>query len=204
MRTLLALLAASQLGTLGCSKHPPNDVTESASSSATPAAASVEVAKILSRELPAEDETEAGDAEKTVIDFVRRESWDDAWTAIDALPEAKKTRPTMRLLRGRIAVARGDHAAAVTALAGLENELAPLASDIERWRAESQAQAGSYVEAAQYFLKQGGPSALGRAALAFDKGGMPKDARAAADRAITAGKSDANDIAVRALRARLA
>ena len=187
-----------------CSRHPPTDVTESASSSAAPAAASVEVAKILNRELAAADETEAGDAEKKVIDFVRRESWDEAWTAIDALTPAAKQRPAMRLLRGRIAMARGDHATAVTALTGLENDLAPIAGDIERWRAESQAQAGPYAEAAQYFVKQGDPGALARAALAYDKAGMAKEARAIADRVLGAGKGDANNIAVRALRARLA
>lgn len=188
----------------GCSRHPPNDATESASTNAPPAAASAEVAKILSRELLSEDELDAGDAEKAVIDWVRRESWDDAWTAIDALPEPKKRRPTMRLLRARIAMARSDHATAVTALTGLENELAPLAADIERWRAESQAQAGPFLDAAQYFSKQGGASALARAAHAFDKAAMPKDARAAADRAIQAGKGDPSEAGVRALRARLA
>ena len=85
-----------------CSRHPPADVTESASASAPPAAASVEVAKILSRELPSEEVLEAGEAEKAMIALVRRESWDEAWTAIDALPEPKKKRPTLRLLRGRI------------------------------------------------------------------------------------------------------
>lgn len=192
------------LALLGCSRHPPTDVTESASTSASPAAASVEVAKILNRELAAEEEAEAGDAEKTVIDFVRRESWDEAWTAIDALPAAAKKRPAMRLLRGRIAMARGDHATAVTALTGLENDLPPIAGDIERWRAESQAQAGPYAEAAQYFVKQGDPGALARAALAYDKAGMAKEARATADRVLAAGKGDANNVAVRALRARLA
>lgn len=204
MRALAPLLVLAAVGCSACSRHPPTDVTESASTSASPAAASVEVAKILNRELLAEDETEAGDAEKVVIDFVRRESWDEAWTAIDALPEPKKKRPAMRLLRGRIAMARGDHAIAVVALTGLENDLAPIAGDIERWRAESQAQAGPFAEAAQYFVKLGDPSALGRAALAYDKAGMPKEARAAADRAIAAGKADASNVAVRALRARLA
>jgi len=204
LRSLSVRALALVLGVAGCSRHPPNDVTESASAGAPPSAASVEVAKILSRELLTDDELEGGDAEKTVIDFVRRESWDEAWTAIDALPEAKKGRPTLRLLRGRIAMARGDHPTAVAALTGLENELAPIAGDIERWRAEAQAQAGPFPEAAQYFAKQGGAIALGRAALAFDKAGMPKEARATAERALTGGKGDASEAAVRALRARLA
>jgi soluble lytic murein transglycosylase len=200
----VASALAVALAIAACSRHPPNDVTESASASAPPAAASAEVAKILTRELLADDELEAGDAEHAVIDQVRRESWDEAWTAIEALPDPKKLRPTMRLLRGRIAMQRGDHATAVAAFTALENELAPIATDIERWRAESQAQAGPFAEAAQYFLKQGGASALARAALAFDKAGLPKEARAAADSAIAAGKGDASEAAVRAVRARLA
>jgi soluble lytic murein transglycosylase len=205
-RGIVAVLITALLGSAaaGCSRHPPNDVTESTSAGTPPAARSVEVAKILSRELPTEDELDAGDAETTVIDFVRRESWDEAWTAIEALAEPKKRRPAMRLLRGRIAMARGDHATAVTALGGLENELLPIAGDIERWRAESQVHAGPFAEAAQYFSKQTGASALARAALAFEKAGMTKDARAAADRAIAAGKGDASEATVRALRARLA
>src|SRR5689334_22894369 len=101
---LAPLFLLGALGSAACSRHPPSDVTESASTSAPPAAASGEVAKILNRELLAADETEAGDAEKAVIDAVRREAWDDAWTAIDALPEAAKKRPAMRLLRARIAM----------------------------------------------------------------------------------------------------
>src|SRR5687767_219223 len=96
-----ALVAASLL-LGGCSRHPPNDVTESASASAPPAAASAEVAKILTRELLTDDELDASDAERAVIDWVRREAWDDAWKAMEALPEPKKRRPTLRLLRGRI------------------------------------------------------------------------------------------------------
>ncbi|MET0591933.1 MAG: hypothetical protein ABW133_04490, partial [Polyangiaceae bacterium] len=205
-RTRVLALLATSIGVAfaGCSRHPPNDVTESASTPTPLATASAQVEKILSRELPMEDEADASDAEKAVIDFVRRESWDEAWTAFEALPEARKKRPTFRLLRARIAMQRADHATAVTALTGLENELAPIASDIEKWRAESQAQAGPYPDAAQYFSKQGGASALGKAAIAYDKAGLPKDARATADRAIAAGKGEPSEAPVRAMRARLA
>ena len=51
--TLAALLAGA-----GCSRHPPNDVSEPASASPPPAAASAEVAKILTRERSADDELE--------------------------------------------------------------------------------------------------------------------------------------------------
>src|SRR5688500_17954200 len=112
-RPIVCALVATSLQVGGCSRHPPNDVTESASASAAPARASAEVAKILTRELLADDDVDAGDAEQAVIDQVRRESWDEAWTALEALPEPKKRRPTLRLLRGRIAMQRGDHAIAV-------------------------------------------------------------------------------------------
>jgi hypothetical protein len=51
----VASALAVALAIAACSRHPPNDVTESASASAPPAAASAEVAKILTRELLADD-----------------------------------------------------------------------------------------------------------------------------------------------------
>jgi len=166
-------------------------------------ATSAEVAKILSADLPPEDAGDAAEVEG-FIDFVRREAWDDAAAAIEALPDGKKMKPIVRLARGRVAMARGDHATAVQALTGLEKDLAPIADDIERWRADAQANAGPYEEAAQYFLKQNTPKAFARAALAFDKAGMAAEARSAADKALAGGKGDASETPVRALRARLA
>jgi soluble lytic murein transglycosylase len=101
-------------------------------------------------------------------------------------------------------MARGDYAAAVRAFDGLEKELAPVADDIQKWRAESAAQAGPFADAAQYYAKQGGPKALVRAALAFQKAGMSAEARSAADRAIAQGRGDAGEIQARAVRAELA
>jgi len=154
-------------------------------------------------ELPPED---AGDAAQldAFIELVRREAWDEAAASIDALPEAKQKKPTVRLVKGRVAMARGDHAAAVQAFDGLEKDLAPIADDIEKWRAEAQANAGPFAPAAQYYLKQGGAKALARAALAFHKAGMQPEARAAADKAIALGKGDASEVQVRAMRAELA
>src|SRR5262249_11176391 len=152
---------------------------------------------------PPED---AGDAESSeaFIDLVRKEAWDDAQVAIDALPEERKKKPTVRLVRGRVAMARGDYGAALEAFAGLDKEISPIAEDLERWRAECQVNVGPFPQAADFFAKQGGAKSLARAALAFDKAGMAAEARGAADKAIAAGKGDASDVGVRMLRLRLA
>jgi soluble lytic murein transglycosylase len=188
------------LGAMGCSKHPTSCISRPAAPSPS---ASAEVAKILQMDLPLED---AGDAEsgEAFIEMVRRESWDEAQAALDALPEDRKKKPTVRLLRGRVAMARGDYGAALEAFAGLEKELSPIAEDLEKWRAECQANVGPYPQAADFFAKQGGTKSLVRAALAFDKAGMPSEARGAADKAISSGKGDAAEVPVRMLRMRLA
>ena len=97
------------LGAVGCAKHPSSCLSRSTPPSPS---ASAEVAKILLTELPPED---AGDADSTeaFIDLVRRDAWDDAKAAIDELPEDKKKKPSVRLVRGRVAMARADYATAL-------------------------------------------------------------------------------------------
>jgi soluble lytic murein transglycosylase len=192
---------ALMLGAIGCSRHPASCGARSTTSPS--AATSAEVAKILKTELVNEDAGDATDGD-AFIDLVRREAWDEAAASLESLPEEKKKKPTVRLVTGRVAMARGDYAAAVRAFEGLEKELAPVADDIQKWRAESAAQAGPFADAAQYYAKQGGPKALVRAALAFQKAGMPAEARSAADRAIAQGRGDAGEIQARAVRAELA
>src|SRR5438132_318843 len=63
---------------------------------------------------------------------------------------------------------------------------------------------GPFDVAARYFAGQSGPKALAKAALAFHKAGLDADAHAAADKAIAAGRGDASEAPVRALRAELA
>jgi soluble lytic murein transglycosylase len=189
------------LGAIGCSRHPTSCGARSTTS--PNAATSAEVAKILSTELPAADAGDATEGE-AFIEFVRRDAWDEAWASLDELSEDKKKKPTVRLVRGRVAMARGDWAAAVQAFDGLQKELGPIADDIEKWRAEAAAQAGPFAEAAQYYAKQSGPKALVRAALAYQKAGMAAEARSAADKAIAAGRGDAGEVQARALRAELA
>jgi soluble lytic murein transglycosylase len=196
-RVRLALV----IGAIGCSRHPTS--CGARSSSAPSAATSAEVAKILKAELPPED---AGDATmgEAFIELVRREAWDDAAASLDGLSEEKKKKPTVRLVRGRVAMARGDWATAVQAFEGLEAELSPVAEDIEKWRADAASHVGPYALAAQYYAKQSGPKSLVRAALAYQKAGMLAEARSAADKAIGAGRGDASEIQARALRAELA
>ena len=188
-------------GAMGCAKHPSSCLSRSTPPSPS---ASAEVAKILLTELPPED---AGDADSTeaFIDLVRRDAWDDAKAAIDELPEDKKKKPSVRLVRGRVAMARAEYATALESFAGLEKGAVPRSRTIiEKWRAECQANVGPFPQAADYFAKQGGPKSLARAALAFDKAGMAAEARSAADKAIAAGKGDSGEVPVRMLRLRLA
>jgi len=188
------------LGAMGCSRHPASCLSRSP---APLPSASAEVAKILLTELPPEDAGDASDGE-VFIEMVRREAWDEAAKAIDALPNDKKKKPSVRLVLGRVAMARADYATALEAFAGLEKELTPIADDLEKWRAECQANVGPFPQAADYFTKQGSPKSLARAALAYDKAGMAAEARSAADKAIAVGKGDASEVPVRMLRLRLA
>jgi soluble lytic murein transglycosylase len=190
------------LGAVGCAKHPTSCLSR-APSPATSAQASAEVAKILASDLPPEDAGDAAEGE-AFIDLVRREAWDEAREALEALPDEKKKKPSIRLARGRVAMAEGDYAAALEAFAGLEKEIPPIADDLEKWRAECEANVGPFPEAAAFFAKQSGAKSLARAAAAFDKAGMAADARTAADKAIAASKGDLGDVPLRMLHLRLA
>jgi soluble lytic murein transglycosylase len=190
------------LGAIGCTRHPTSCGARSTMSPS--AAQSAEVAKILSAELPPPDDAADASLGEAFIDLVRRDAWDEAAASLDALSDDKKKKPTVRLVRGRVAMARGDYAAAVQAFEGLDKDLAPIAEDIEKWRAESASHAEPFALAAQYYAKQGGPKSLVRAALAFQKAGMAAEARSAAEKAIALGKGDAGEIQARALRAELA
>ena len=191
------------LGMLGCSRHPASCVAGQVFSPPAPAA-SAEVEKILETDL----EDDAGDdAGQSFVELVRRDAWDEAFTVLQALPEEKKRKPTVRLVTARVAMARGDYETARDALVGLEKELTPIADDIERWTAEAEAHVGPFEPAARYFAKQSSLKNLARAAMAFDKAGLSAEAGSAANRAIALsgqGKGDAAEVPVRALRARLA
>jgi soluble lytic murein transglycosylase len=188
---------------LGCSRQPASCVAPAPSATAlAPGQAAAQVEQILRTELPAVDSDAA--AEHELTELVRREAYAEAAGRIDALGDAQRSRPTMKLVRARVAMALGDHALSVQLLSGLDRELPPIAEDIARFRAESASIAGPPEEAAQYWASVGTAKALGKAALAFDKAGRAAEARSAADRAIALGKGERDEAAVRALRARLA
>jgi soluble lytic murein transglycosylase len=137
--------------------------------------------------------------------LVRDERWDAAWSVLDRLPDAEKSRPELRYLRARVALARGDAAAALPLLDGLEPRLPLLASDVERRRAEAELEVGPFSEAAEWFSSQPNLAAQLAAARAFEKAGDPRRARAAAERVMASDKKTRPEEAeARAIRARLA
>jgi soluble lytic murein transglycosylase len=136
--------------------------------------------------------------------LVRDGDWDGAWQALDALPASEKEQPEMRYLRGRLALARGDGAAALPLLEGLEAPLPLLAADLDRRRAEAKFIAGPFAEAGEWFASHATPSAQIEAARAFEKANDPKRARAAVDRLLASDKrSRTQEAEARALRVRL-
>jgi soluble lytic murein transglycosylase len=137
--------------------------------------------------------------------LVRDERWDAAWRALDALPPAAQARPEMRYVRARVALARGDGAAALPLLNGLESMLPLLASDLDRRRAEAELAAGDFVQAGEWFAARSAASSQLEAERAFEKANDVRRARAAADRVMAADKkTHAQEAEARAARARLA
>jgi soluble lytic murein transglycosylase len=136
--------------------------------------------------------------------IVRDEQWDAAWRALEALPDAERSRPEVRYVRSRVALARGDAAAALTLLDGLESALPLLAEDVGRQRAEAKLLVGPYSEAGEWFLARAGPSSQLEAARAFEKAKDLRRARTAADRVIASSKrTHAQEAEARALRVRV-
>ncbi len=137
--------------------------------------------------------------------LVRDERWDAAWRALDALPPASQSRPEMRYVRARVALARGDGATALPLLDGLESMLPLLAADLDRRRAEAELAAGDFARAGEWFAARSTASAQLEAARAFEKASDPRRARAAADRVVAADKkTHVQEAEARATRTRLA
>jgi soluble lytic murein transglycosylase len=147
---------------------------------------------------------EAGAVDTSWPALVRDEEWDAAWKALDALPDEEKARPEVRYVRGRVALARGDGAAALPLFVDLEGVLPLLADDIARRRAEAKLIVGPFAEAGDWFAMRVSPGPQLDAARAFEKAHDPRRARAAADRVIASERRSRNDEAeARALRVRL-
>jgi peptidoglycan lytic transglycosylase len=151
---------------------------------------------------PAEERSSLNQAPWPAL--VRDEQWDAAWRALEALPDADKSRPEVRYARARVALAREDAAAALPLLDGLESALPLLAEDIGRWRAAAQLAVGPFGEAGDWFFARAAPAAQLDAARAFEKARDTRRARAAADRVVASSKrTHAQEAEARALRVRL-
>jgi len=137
--------------------------------------------------------------------LVRDEQWDAAWRALEALPDADKSTPEMRYLRARVALERGDAAAALPLLAGLESALPLLADDVARRRAEAELEVGPFVEAGEWFAAGATPSSQLDAARAFEEAHDPHRALAAVARVLASDKrTRTQESEARALRVRVA
>ena len=134
------------------------------------------------------------------------ERWNQAASLLDALPEAERARPEIRYVRGRVALASGDHERALTLLQALEQRLPMLTEDIAMYRAEAQLHAGQAAAAARFFGARSSPVGLTKAALAWERAGDRGKARQAIDRAIRLARKSHSDEALdaRTLRARIA
>ncbi len=136
--------------------------------------------------------------------LVRDEQWDAAWRALEALPEAERSRPEIRYVRARVALARGDSHRALLLMDGVEATLPLLAADVERRRAEAEASVGPFEQAGEWFASRATPGAQLDAAHAFERAGDARRARAAADHVIASEKrTRAQEGEARALRMRL-
>jgi soluble lytic murein transglycosylase len=136
--------------------------------------------------------------------LVRDEQWNAAWRTLEGLPEAERSQPETRYVRGRLALYRGDAAAALPLLAGLEASLPLLADDLARRRAEAELAIGPYADAGEYFAARSTPSSQLDAARAFEKAHDARRARAAAEHVLGLDKrSRTQEGEARALRLRL-
>lgn len=137
--------------------------------------------------------------------LVRDERWADAQRALDALAEPERSRPEVRYVRARVALARGDAASALPLLTGLETALPLLADDVALQRARAELVVGPFADAAAYFSARATPSGALDTARAFERAKDPHRARAAADRVLSFDKRSRNEEAeARALRVRTA
>lgn len=120
--------------------------------------------------------------------LMRAERWQAAEEAIARLPAAQQEAPEVRLARAKAALGRGDAAAALRSLEGLEAKAPLLAPFVLRTRAEAQAVAGPFERAGEWFAARGTAASWLRAAKAFDREGQTPRARSACDRVLADGK----------------
>jgi soluble lytic murein transglycosylase len=127
--------------------------------------------------------------------------WKEAAELIDALPEADRHRPEIRLVRARVAAMLKDPRAAFSQLDGLDLPIA--ADEIAAWRAEAALEAGPFEQAAAHFAAKAGSKAQLRSGQAWERAGKLDEARRAYDRAVSQAKGPAGEAAARGARARV-
>lgn len=137
---------------------------------------------------------------------VRLGKWEEVARRIDQQEGGQRSRPATRYVRARAALALGDYETALQLLQGLEQQLAPLATQIARTRAEVQLHTGAAEEAARFFSAQKGANAQIQAARGWKSSGRIQDARIAIDRAVRSlgQRQDAIAVEAHALRAEIA
>jgi soluble lytic murein transglycosylase len=184
---------------LGCAACGRPDASAASSNPRPATSASAPAASAADRSDAALDEPKGWPA------LVRDERWDAAWRALNALQPAFQSRPEVRYVRARVALARGDGAAALPLLDGLESMLPLLAADVDRRRAEAELAAGDFEQAGEWFAARSNASAQLEASHAFEKAADVRRARAAADHVVAAEKkTHAQEAEARSARARLA
>jgi soluble lytic murein transglycosylase len=147
---------------------------------------------------------DAGESASSWVDAIRRDDWQAASTAIDALPDSEKNRPPVRYARARVAMAEKDFARVLTLLDGLEAPLPLLADAIGKRRARAELEVGPYDKAADYFSSKTGSEAQLDASRAYERAGNAKQAEIACDRAIAADdRTRTREAEARARRLRL-
>ena len=201
VRTALAT-AASFLVPFACAEVPKGGAPP-VQSIATKTV--VAPASSVAAPLPADAvSTDASAPSPPWADVVRAQHWEEAWRVLEALPDDQRSQPETRLVRGRVALLRGDGKGALDLFQGLEQSLALATDDLARWRADASLAAGLYADAGRAFAAQTGAKAIARAAFAFDKAGMAEEAKKSADHAIALGAPEREEPALRSLRARIA
>jgi soluble lytic murein transglycosylase len=194
-----AAAALLLLGVLGACTRP--EVPAEAAALASPSASASGP--------DAEPASPVAEADASVVTpwptLVRDEQWDAAGRALDALPEGDKSQPELRYVRARVALARGDAAAALPLLEGLDAALPLLADDIARRRHEAMLAAGPFAEAGAWFAARSTAASQLDAARAFEKAKDPRRARTAVEHVLAVEKrTRTQEAEARALRARIA
>jgi len=197
-----ALLLGALLGLGSCSRaEQPAEATTQAPALSAVASSSSDGRPDREARGAGADDAEAGTPWPALV---RDEQWDAAWRALEALPEAGKAGPEVRYVRGRVALARGDAAAALRLLDGLEVALPLLADDLARRRHDAMLIAGPFDEAGIWFAARSTAEAQLDAARAFERANDARRARLAVDRVLAIDKrTRAQEAEARALRARI-